>query len=54
MDLEKSLTKTSLFKEKLYYTVKEISQNIKSLLEENFVYLWIEGEISNLRYTQNG
>ncbi len=40
--------------EKFYYTVKEVSLKIKSLLEENLTFLWIEGEISNLKYSQNG
>mgnify|MGYP001773017627 CR=1 FL=1 len=43
-----------LFQEKFYYTVKEISQKLKNLLEENLAFLWIEGEISNLKHSQNG
>lgn len=50
----KPLTTSYLFEEKFYFTVKEISQKIKSLIEKNFVLLWIEGEISNLKYAQNG
>ena len=41
-------------REKLYFTVKEITQDIKTLIEKNFSILWIEGEIANLRHTQNG
>ncbi len=41
-------------REKLYFTVKEITQNLKSVIERNFNILWIEGEIANLRYSQNG
>ncbi|MBO8143785.1 MAG: exodeoxyribonuclease VII large subunit [Thermodesulfobacterium sp.] len=41
-------------KEKLYFTVKEVTQNLKDLIERNFSVLWIEGEIANLRYSQNG
>lgn len=41
-------------KEKLYFTVKEVTQDIKTLIEKNFSILWIEGEIANLRYAQNG
>jgi len=40
--------------EKLYFTVKEITQNLKDLIERKFSVLWIEGEIANLRYSQNG
>ncbi|MEW6076140.1 MAG: exodeoxyribonuclease VII large subunit, partial [Candidatus Omnitrophota bacterium] len=29
------------------YTVSEIAQNVKHLLEDMFGVLWIEGEISN-------
>ncbi len=42
------------FSEKLYFTVKEVAQGLKSLIDKNFTALWIEGEISNLRYSQNG
>jgi exodeoxyribonuclease VII large subunit len=41
-------------REKLYFTVKEITQELKFLIERNFSLLWIEGEIANLRYSQNG
>lgn len=41
-------------REKLYFTVKEVTQELKSLIEKNFPLLWIEGEIANLRYSQNG
>lgn len=40
--------------EKLFFTVKEVSQKIKELLENSFVYLWVEGEIQNLRHSQSG
>ncbi|MDW8136346.1 MAG: exodeoxyribonuclease VII large subunit [Thermodesulfobacterium sp.] len=39
---------------KLFYTVKEITQSIKDLMEKSYPLLWIEGEIANLRYSQNG
>lgn len=39
---------------KLFYTVKEITQSIKDLMEKSYPVLWIEGEIANLRYSQNG
>ncbi|PMP65048.1 MAG: exodeoxyribonuclease VII large subunit [Thermodesulfobacterium geofontis] len=41
-------------REKLYFTVKEITQDLKNLIERKFPLLWIEGEIANLRYSQNG
>lgn len=41
-------------REKLYFTVKEITQDLKNLIERNFPVLWVEGEIANLRYSQNG
>ncbi len=31
------------------YTVSELTADIKSLLEENFPFIWISGEISNFR-----
>jgi len=41
--------------EKLYFTVKEVTHFIKKIIETAFTtVLWIEGEITNLRYTQNG
>ncbi|MFN3406672.1 MAG: exodeoxyribonuclease VII large subunit, partial [Caldimicrobium sp.] len=46
--------KNSLQEEKLYFTVKELTQKIKDLIDKNFIYLWIEGEVSNLRQAQNG
>lgn len=36
------------------YTVSEITQNIKIILENNFPAVWIEGEISNLRIPVSG
>ncbi|MEW6087775.1 MAG: exodeoxyribonuclease VII large subunit [bacterium] len=36
------------------YTVSEINQNIKHVLETNFNNIWIEGEISNLRQPASG
>lgn len=41
--------------EKLYFTVKEITYTIKKFIDSTFsTALWIEGEITNLRYAQNG
>jgi len=36
------------------YTVSELNANIKSLLEEKFPFIWISGEISNLRIPGSG
>ncbi|MDD5772207.1 MAG: exodeoxyribonuclease VII large subunit [bacterium] len=36
------------------YTVSEINQSIKQILESNFGNIWIEGEISNLRQPTSG
>lgn len=35
--------------EKRIYTVSELTQSIKSLLESSFPFIWLFGEISNLR-----
>ncbi|WP_028324580.1 exodeoxyribonuclease VII large subunit [Desulfatirhabdium butyrativorans] len=36
------------------YTVSELTQNIKNLLEETYPILWISGEISNLSIPSSG
>ncbi|MFH1757236.1 MAG: exodeoxyribonuclease VII large subunit, partial [Pseudomonadota bacterium] len=36
------------------YTVSKLTLEIKTLLEHNFEYLWLEGEISNLRLPSSG
>jgi exodeoxyribonuclease VII large subunit len=35
-------------------TVSQLNDNIKLLLEEAFDYVWVEGEVSNLRRPQSG
>lgn len=39
---------------KLFFTVKEITQSLREVLEKNYPLLWVEGEIANLRYSHNG
>ncbi|MCJ7617921.1 MAG: exodeoxyribonuclease VII large subunit, partial [Desulfobacterales bacterium] len=36
------------------YTVSELTSEIKTLLEENFPFVWISGEISNLSAPVSG
>ncbi len=36
------------------YSVSELSQLIKELLESNFYGVWIEGEVSSMRYSSTG
>jgi exodeoxyribonuclease VII large subunit len=36
------------------YTVSQLTAEVKTLLERNFEYLWVEGEISNLRLPSSG
>ena len=36
------------------YTVSELNANIKALLEEQFPFVWIQGEISNFRQPLSG
>lgn len=36
------------------YTVSELNANIKSVIEENFPFIWIFGEISNFRIPASG
>lgn len=35
-------------------SVSELTQEIKTLLESNFYYVWVEGEVSNLRSPASG
>ncbi len=43
-----------LFPQVKIYTVYELTQEIKSTLEQTFPALWVEGEISNLRTPSSG
>lgn len=36
------------------YTVAELTQKINTLLEENFPFIWIKGEISNFKIPRSG
>jgi len=41
------------FPEKVY-TVTQLTEEIKDLLEEEFPFIWLEGEISNFRIPPSG
>lgn len=47
-------TGSSALKEKRIYTVSELNSEIKFLLEQEFPFIWISGEISNLRKPASG
>ena len=36
------------------YSVTELNREIKSIIEENFPFVWIVGEISNFRIPASG
>lgn len=40
--------------ERKVYSVSELTQEIRVLLEENFDYIWVEGEVSNFRVPPSG
>jgi len=40
--------------ERRIYTISEITQNIKFMLEEQFPHIWVEGEVSNLYGSSSG
>lgn len=40
--------------ERRVYTVTELTRSIKSILEESFPEVWVEGEVSNLRVPSSG
>ncbi|MEW6102000.1 MAG: exodeoxyribonuclease VII large subunit [Candidatus Omnitrophota bacterium] len=44
----------SPLKERRIYTVSEITQDIKIILENTFTGIWVEGEVSNFRASQAG
>lgn len=43
-----------LAKEKHIYTVSEVTQDIKLILENTFQNIWVEGEVSNFRPASSG
>ena len=43
-----------LFSEKHIFKVSELTRGIRDILEENFSYIWVEGEISTLRIPPSG
>jgi len=47
-------TGINLTEEKHIFTVSELTQEIKSILENGFPYLWVEGEISNFKKPSSG
>lgn len=51
--MDKSLTWFEVAKKPIY-TVSELTQRIKDILEERFPFIWVEGEISNLRAPISG
>ena len=42
------------FAEKKIYSVSQLTENIKSILEDNFPFIWITGEISNFKSPISG
>ncbi len=52
--MEVFLPLTEVKENKFFFTVKELAQNIKEIIEKNYSLVWVEGEIANLRYSQNG
>jgi len=44
----------TLFSEKKILSVSQLTSLVRSLLEENFEHLWVEGEISNLSTPSSG
>jgi len=40
--------------ERHIYSITELTRNIKDVLEDSFGYIWVEGEISNLRCPGSG
>ncbi len=45
---------TPLIETKKVFTVSELTQEIKGILESNLYYVWVEGEVSNLRTPISG
>ncbi len=43
-----------LFSEQHVFTVSELTRDIRSILEDSFPHVWVEGEISTLRLPQSG
>ncbi len=51
---EENDRQSSLFDEESVYSVSEITYLIKSVLDEEFPNLWVEGEVSNLKEPKSG
>ena len=54
MVLKYVLEKEAVTIERKALSVSEITRNIRSLLEEGFTYVWVEGEISNFKRHSSG
>ena len=48
------MPKEALDTKRHIYTVAEITQDIKLILENTFAQVWVEGEVSNFRPSQAG
>src|SRR3989344_5286501 len=44
----------TLATQKRIFSISEITKNIRSVLEENFSGIWVEGEISNFKFHTSG
>ena len=51
---EKPQDSADLFSQRRVYTVSEITQEIKSILEGSFGTVWVEGEVSNVNLHLSG
>lgn len=52
--MKETLASDSIKLERSIYSVSQLNQEVRFLLEENFPSLWVEGEISNLRDPGSG
>ena len=52
--MDSHVNASSVKEQRRIYTVSDITANIKDILEENFPFIWICGEISNFRVPASG